>query len=221
MPLKKPATEGRLSTENSVFAPLRMGSKSSSEETLATDFFRVSFRSTVAFLRARMRSLLLDRAPRDKVLWWRFRLVVSLCPACQGCGSPLCPHTRGPVLISAIHACFFASKSAAEKFPEKSLAPVSSVMRSCTGCWGQVGNAGKIAGILRKQTLSESTDVIGKQNKWLLEKQTAFQCCWSSLKLAALHSLYSFGPVWQSMYRTGLQRWFCYSCWSNPFDFIF
>lgn len=30
-------------------------------------------------------------------------------------------------------ACFFASESAAEKLPEKSLAPVSSVMQSYTG----------------------------------------------------------------------------------------
>lgn len=69
------------------------------------------------------------------------------------------------MLISAVHACFFASESAVEKFPEKSLATISNVMQSCTGCRGQVGNSGKIAGILRKQSLSESTDVIGKQNK--------------------------------------------------------
>lgn len=88
-------------------------------------------------------------------------------------------------------ACFFASESAAEKLPETGLARVSSVMQSYTGWQGQVGNAGKIAGILRKQTLSESTDVIGKQNIWVLGKQTVFQHCWSSLKLEALHSLYS------------------------------
>lgn len=81
------------------------------------------------------------------------------------------------MLISAIHTCFFASESAAEKFPEKSLAPVSNVLQSCTGCRGQVGNTGKIAGILRKQTLSESSDVIGKQNKRGLEKQTVLQRC--------------------------------------------
>lgn len=175
---------------------------------LAPNFCRVFFRRALAFLRLEVRSVLMDGAPQGEVLWWRFHLVIPLCPACPGCGSPLCLSTWGLMLISAVHACFFASDSAVEKFPEKSLAPVSNVAQSCTGCWGKVGNIGKIAGILRKQTLSESTDVIGKQNKWALKKQTVLQRCWSSLKLEALHSLYS---------AVRSDRLFTWQCFSNGF----